>query len=339
METYRRSYGEDIYFIGCAGGFEGELVTARGLELQLIPGGPFARQNSFGKLRALASLAHGIVRARSLLRAKNTGLVVGLGGYASIGAVLAARSLAIPTVIHEANVRPGLANQVLRRVVDRVLLGWDESAEFFPGSTVQVTGNPVLPEILTSASAKRSGDGEHRILVLGGSTGSRFLNRNAPLLLARVRQAGVGFSVLHQCGRHDQKSIRSTYSSAGIPADVESYVHDMAGAYRSASFVVSTAGGLTLAELAAVGLPALLVPLGEAADRHQSPNAEAFARLSGAMWVSEEHWELASLSVQVAALLGDPGRWQEQVRRLRGMARPDSAKEIASLCRSFLGRQ
>lgn len=335
MQAYRESVGADVYFIGCRGGFETDLVPARGFALELLPGAPWARQDGRGKFRSIAALARGIRHARALLRDRRTELVIGLGGYASMGAVLAARSLGIPCVIHEANIYPGLANQVLRMCADRVLLGWEESSKSFSRSFAHVTGNPVVPEIL-AAGEYRGGQDPLRIVVLGGSTGSRFLNYSAPALLARLRQDGLRFSVLHQCGLHDSSAVRAVYQQAGVEAEVREYLHDIASVYRQASFVITTAGGLTLAELAAVGLPSLLVPMKEAANHHQIANAKSFANLTGGIWVAQEHWDEAKLAPQLAELLRNAERLRAQSQRIRKLARPHAARDIVLLCERLL---
>lgn len=335
MQAYRESMNADVYFIGCRGGFENELVPARGFALELLPGAPWARQDSRGKLRSLSELVSGIRHARALLRAKRTQLVIGLGGYASMGAVLAARSLGIPSVIHEANIHPGLANQVLRVCANRVLLGWEECSKSFAGSIAHVTGTPVLSEILAVGEYPAAGK-PLRIVVLGGSTGSRFLNRKAAALLALLQRQGLSFSVLHQCGLHDSSAVRALYREAGVEADVQEYVRDIAAVYAQASFVITAAGGLTLAELAAIGLPSLLVPMREAANNHQIANARTFAGLTGGLWVEQEDWDAARLAPELCALLRDPAKLRAQARRIRNLARPHAAHDIVRLCEELI---
>jgi UDP-N-acetylglucosamine--N-acetylmuramyl-(pentapeptide) pyrophosphoryl-undecaprenol N-acetylglucosamine transferase len=203
MSAYQQSVGAEVYFIGCQGGFETQLVPSHGYDLEIIQGGPYARQSLWGKLRSLVGLARGILTARRLLKSRETNLVIGLGGYASVGTVLAARLLGIRSVIHEANVFPGLANRLTAGLSDCVFVGWDEARSSFPGSKTVVTGNPIEAAIASAASQRMDTcwqAGPRRILVTGGSLGSQFLNRKVPVLLESVRALGIPIAVRHQTG-------------------------------------------------------------------------------------------------------------------------------------------
>lgn len=338
MLAYRDICDADVYFIGCGGSYENRLVPARGFELATIPGAPFARTALAGKIRAVAALTHGIVSARQLLSARQTQLVIGVGGYASAGAVLAAQTLGIPTVIHEANVVAGLANRVVARFADRVLIGWDEAGASFPKRAVAFTGNPVLPEIAAVSPLLRPG-GEHqpvKVLVTGGSTGSTFLNNHVPELLTALNKCGVGIEVHHQSGEQDPEPIERAYARAGIPACVECFINDMVAAYRESQFVIAAAGAVTLAELSALGLPSLIVPIQAAANEHQLDNAKVYVRKFGGHWVSEAEWNVNMLVSRLRTTLIDPGKLAEQSRRLHASSRADAAVQIVHQCESVL---
>ncbi len=341
MATYQADFDADVYFIGCEGGFEIQLVPAAGFELHIIPGAPYLRQNLFGKLRSVVSLVRGALTARKLLKAKQTELVIGLGGYASLGTVLAARMLGIHAVIHEANVFPGLANRMIGSLSDRVFVGWEQAGAFFRGSKTVLTGNPVRPAIaamVNQPSREQSGRGGlRRILVTGGSQGSPFLNERVPMLLARVQELGVPIAVRHQAGEGGTERVRREYQRLGMEARVEAFIQDMAEAYGEAEFVIAAAGALTLAELAMAGLPALLVPLTAAAKGHQIANAKAYAEHAGGTWVPEDGWDLEPLAKRVAATLADVDALSVQAQRLREMARPDAARTLVQECEALLG--
>ena len=188
------------------------------------------------------------------------------------------------TALHEANVVPGLTNRFLARLVDRVYLGWAAAQDSFRKASTLVSGNPIRPEVAAvgAARARVPGvDGRARILVTGGSQGSPFLNEHAPELLRRVAALGVPIDIRHQTGQHDPEPVRRAYDRAGLAAEVDRHIDDMPVAYRAADFAVVCPGAITLAELAAAGLPCLLVPLGKAAGDHQTPNAVAFAEATG----------------------------------------------------------
>ena len=335
MTAYQANFDADIYFIGCRDGFETRLIPASGFELQIIPGAPYVRQTVTEKAWALLELARGTLVARRLLKARETELVIGLGGYASLGAILGAKLLGIPSVIHEANVFPGLANRMIGSLADRVFLGWEQAGARFQTKSV-VTGNPVRQDIKWLAPQLQERGGDRRILVTGGSAGSPFLNENVPLMLAKVRDLGVRIEIRHQAGAGETELVRARYRGQGMEAQVEEFMDDMAAVYRESDYVITAAGALTLAELAMAGLPALLVPQSAAANGHQIANAEVFSRLSGGAWVREEEWDSERLARGMAGTLGDLKALHAQAARLRKMATPNAARTLVEECESFL---
>ena len=337
MAAYQSGFDADVYFIGCEGGFETQLIPAEGFELQIIPGAPYARQNLRGKLRSLAALLRGTFAARRLLKNKQTDLVIGLGGYASMGSILAARSLGIRSVIHEANVFPGLANRMIGSLSDRVFVGWEEASAAFRPSITRVTGNPVRPAMAVVAGEPKEGHaGPRRILITGGSLGSPFLNDKVPPLLARVRELGVPLEIRHQTGAGETEKIRREYARLGMDACVEPFIDRMGEAYHQADFVIAAAGALTLAELAMFGLPSLLVPLAKAANGHQIANARLFAERSGATWIPEHAWDTERLAEILAASLGDLLTLRSQTQRLRAMSAPNAARTLVEACEALM---
>ena len=179
-------------------------------------------------------------------------------------------------------------------------------------------------------------DGRLRLLVCGGSLGSPFLNRRVPELATALGAAGVAVEVWHQAGERPLDEIRAAYAAAGIAARVEAHVDDMAAAYRWADVAVACAGAATLAELAAAGLPVMLVPYASASDDHQSDNAAAFAAATGAPWTRESDWNAVTLAAALAPLARDPAQWQTQSRRIHPLARPDAADAVVSACAEIL---
>jgi UDP-N-acetylglucosamine--N-acetylmuramyl-(pentapeptide) pyrophosphoryl-undecaprenol N-acetylglucosamine transferase len=339
MAAYQATFGAETYFIGCEGGFETQLVLAGGFDLEIIPGAPYARQSLAGKLRALLRLFQGTLTARRLLKAKQTDLVIGVGGYASLGTLLAARTLGIPSVIHEANIFPGLANRLLGGLSERVFLGWDQARSSFRGCKVVMTGNPVRPGLAARAiqpREKRPREGRRRILVTGGSLGSPFLNDKVPALLARVLELGVPLVVRHQAGVGGLEGVRREYERLGIASLVDRFIDDMAEAYCEADFVIAAAGALTLAELAMFGLPSLLVPQQAAANGHQIANAKVYSDHAGGAWVSEPGWDTELLARQVASTLVDFDALSAQAQRLLELARPNAARQLVEECEALL---
>ena len=337
LEEYRLlDPAAELLFIGSGYGFESRLAPAHGVRLVTLPSSPFMRQGLAGRLRAGCNFLRAAWAARRVLRMERPDLVLGLGGYASAGGVLAAKMLGIPALIHEANVRPGVANRILGPVADRVFVAWEETRKSFAKERTLLTGNPIAREIGAAAARRQSGTREVSLLVAGGSEGSPFLNQHAPALAAAVQGAGVPLRVLHQCGWGDTEGIAAEYARLGVTARVESFVEDMAGVYAESDFAVCCAGAITLSELAASGLPAAVVPLSGAADDHQTPNAAAYARLTGALHRSPMDWNCEELAAELAAILRDRAALETLSATAKAAAKPNAARAILDACEELL---
>lgn len=337
-ENYEQTHTNvDLLFIGTPHGLESRLIPVYGHRLHMVEGSPLHGVGLTSKLASLKRLLFGFVKARHLLQANGTKLVIGFGGYGSGAALLAGLSLGLRTVIHEANEVPGLTNKFLGRLVDRVYLGGGTAAWAFPKSKTLVTGNPIRPEIGAGRQrrAKVPGSPVH-ILVTGGSQGSAFLNRNAPELLTKVQDHGIRVEITHQTGEFDPTPVKEVYKTAGLSASVVPYIEDMPRAYGRADFAVACSGSQTIAELAASRLPALLVPLSGSAGDHQAANARVFAEAGGGFWVREESWNVDSLSARMASFLGDIERWKRASDSAGRLATPNAAWELISDCEALM---
>lgn len=328
LRTYRTEFGAQGFFIGCPGGMEGRIVRDSGERLETIPGAPTTGRSAIGKAEALLSLGRGVAAGRALLRREGTQLVVGFGSYAATGACLAAWSLGIPVVIHEANAAFGKANRLLLPVSQRVCVAFDN----FPGSHKVVrTGTPCRP----TRPFLPSSDGRLRVLVIGGSQGSPHLNHEAPRLLAAVNQ-GRALRVIHLTGGFGAADVGRAYRALGVEAHVEQFSYAMPALYAQTDFVLACAGGGCLAEIANHALPSLLVPLAGAADDHQVRNAREFSRNTGCLWVREAEWDTASLARRLAGLLGSPDAFGQIKARTAAWALPDACQRIIAVCEELL---
>jgi UDP-N-acetylglucosamine--N-acetylmuramyl-(pentapeptide) pyrophosphoryl-undecaprenol N-acetylglucosamine transferase len=271
-----------------------------------------------------------------MLRGFSAGVVLGVGGYASFPAVLAACLLRIPTVIHEQNAYPGLANRWLGRVVSAVALSFQGAEVFFPRGRASVTGNPVRAEIRPGAPgpARRRWDlspERFTVLIFGGSQGAHRLNGAALEALPRLLDVRDRIQFLHATGTQDLPQVRAAYAQGGFRARIEPFLEDMGTAYAAADFVIARAGASTIFELAAVGKPALLVPYPHAANDHQRLNAEAMLRAGGAWTVPDQYCDGERLAASVQAALEKPELLAQMGTRARSLARPDAADQIVDL--------
>ncbi|MFI5365351.1 MAG: undecaprenyldiphospho-muramoylpentapeptide beta-N-acetylglucosaminyltransferase [Candidatus Binatia bacterium] len=321
-------------FIGTGDGFEARIVPRNGYALHAVAAAPLFGVGLAAKVRAGGTLCLGIVQARRVLRAQRVDMVLGLGGYASASAVLAGWSLGLRTAVHEANIEPGLTNRFLARFADRAYVGFEATGHGFPRSKVVVTGNPVRPDVAADTAPRRPPPGGRpfRVLVTGGSSGAPFFNAHVPGLLEQVARCGLRVEVRHQTGDCDIEGVQRRYAAAGIPAAVNSYIDDMADVYRWADFAITRSGAATIAELAASGLPALLVPLPTAAWDHQTANAVAFAHTGSGSWVSEHDWQPERLAERIARLLHDACAWQAASCAAQRFAPRDAARTLVAGC-------
>ena len=286
----------EVLFVGTGSGFEVRLVPRAGFELVLVPGAPFQRTSARGKLAALASLPAGLASARHLLREREVEVVMGFGGYATVPTLVAARTLGLRTAIHEANADLGLANRRLVPVVDVVYAGFPGAGDGEEGRPV---GTPVRRTIVEAAGAPRRPARETRVLVLSGSDPSPFLDLRVPPLLARLASQVGPIAVCHQAGEALERAAAAS-ARAALEATVVPVVDDVEERYAWADVVVTRPGGGVLAELAVMGRPSLLVPLAEAAEGHQSRNAELWAERSGALRCEEAEWDEEAEEAEVA---------------------------------------
>lgn len=330
--------GCEVLFIGTPQGMEATLVPKRGWRIETVPGSRLVGGGVWAKVRGIRNLIEGVRSARRILQAEKPSLVIGVGGYASGAALLAAKTLGIPTAVHESNAIPGLTNRVLGLIVDRVYLGFAAARAEFPRDTAVLSGNPVRPEIRVLGASRHSEGGRpRRILVVGGSQGSEFLNTHVPGLVANLREHGVEVEVRHQVGKLDPAPVAAKYAEMGVTHTVDTFIDDMAAAYAWADFAVTRSGSGTVAELACAGLPALLVPFPFAAGDHQAANARAFADAGAGVWVRQGDWNEVRLCQTVREILSDAARWQAASTAGRTMAGPDAATAVVNDCQQWLG--
>jgi UDP-N-acetylglucosamine--N-acetylmuramyl-(pentapeptide) pyrophosphoryl-undecaprenol N-acetylglucosamine transferase len=274
-----------------------------GGETHILPGAGIAGRGAARAVRAVAGLAQGTLRARRLLAALDAGAIVGFGGYPSVPPILGAHLLRRrpPILLHEQNAVLGRANRFLARRADRLALGFADTARIPPGVQTCFTGNPVRPAIQAVAASPYSPPvaGDINLLVLGGSLGARVFSDVVPPAVAALPAALRGrLRIVQQCRAEDVARVRAAYDAMGVPADLAPFFSDVAERMVSAHLVISRAGASSCAEIAAVGRPAILVPLPGAIDDHQSSNARA----CGAAVVMQEEFFFEKKNQKTSAL-------------------------------------
>lgn len=341
-ELRRRQPDVEITFVGTEKGIEARVLPERGETLELIDVAPLKGRSAAELMRSLMMLPGAFSRASSIIGRRRPDLVIGVGGYASGPMLLAAAARGIPTAILEQNAHVGLTNRLIAPIAGRAYVAFEEAAEQIGKKRAKLLGNPVRRAFVDAArAAVIDPDGfearSRRIFALGGSQGARALNETVPEALATLDLKKHGVTVLHQAGAAMRDAVEARYRELGVDAEVVTFVDDMAKAYASASLVIARAGATTLAEVCAIGRPAILVPYPYAADDHQAKNAEALERAGAAVAIREEALSAETLSSEAARLLGDPAARLAMAEAARRHGRPDAAAAIVDDLFAWLG--
>jgi UDP-N-acetylglucosamine--N-acetylmuramyl-(pentapeptide) pyrophosphoryl-undecaprenol N-acetylglucosamine transferase len=323
----RDAHEAEVRFVGTARGLETRLVPEAGFPLELIHVGQLKNVSVATKFRTLGDLPLGVLRCVGLVRRFKPDVVVGVGGYASGPAMMAAILLRVPTLAFEPNAVPGLANRLVGRMVSAAAVNFEETARYF--RSAQVTGIPVRQEFF-ELDAKSVGEAK-RLLVFGGSQGARVLNEMMPKIVGRLLKEISGLTVVHQTGSRHGEATKQAYEKAGVGLDrvtVMPYLDDMVEQFRKADLVLCRSGASTVAELAASGRPALLVPFPQAADDHQRKNADAFVAAGAAVLMVEAQLTAEGLLHTLQELLMDEQRMRTMGEQAKRLAHPDAVRVI-----------
>jgi len=316
-----------VHWIGGRRGLEADLVGERGIGMTLLEVEGFGGGGVGGAVRTVLLLPRAVATAASTLLRLRPATVLGVGGYASFAGCAAAGLLGIPIVLQEQNSVPGMTNRFMAPWADLICCGLKDAVRAFPSLPADWTGNPVraaffdVPEVA-------AGD-RPRLLVLGGSQGSLFLNRTLPRALALLARAGVRPTVRHQAGVRWADVVRTSYADLEIEAEVSAFLSEPWRAVADADLVVARSGALTVSELAAAGRGALLVPFAAAAGNHQEYNARSLERAGGAVVLTEGEASPQRVAWLLEELLTDPQALAAMGKCARSLGRPGAARRIA----------
>jgi UDP-N-acetylglucosamine--N-acetylmuramyl-(pentapeptide) pyrophosphoryl-undecaprenol N-acetylglucosamine transferase len=315
-----------VWFAGTARGIESRVVPREGFELDMIRSGGLKGKSIAALAQGVALVPLGLIDAWRIVSARRPNVVIGVGGYSSGPVVLVAALRGVPTMVLEQNAVPGLTNRLVAPFVTAAAVTFDSTRRFF-GAKAFVSGNPVRPEFFTGT--KDQGPDEVRVLVFGGSQGAHAINV-AMVEAAAELAADPRLRVTHQTGERDVEMVRSAYRQAGLQADVEPFIFDMGPKLGQTDLVVCRAGATTLAEIAAAGKAAILIPLPTATDDHQRRNAEALVAAGAAEMLLQRDMTGSVLARRIRALAGDPAQRRRIAEAARRFARPDAARAIVS---------
>ena len=337
QEFKRRFPDVDIVFAGTRKGLEARVIPPLGYRLVFIKIGGLVGKGMWQRLKVIFSLPRALVQALVLLVRYQPDLVVGLGGYASAPALIAARMAAIPFVIQEQNAFPGLVNRCLSPLAAAVFTAFDQAGKRLRNRKIINAGNPVRADFVRLTKSESSNSRVFVVLVIGGSLGAHSLNETVPPALARLKEAGVPVRAMHQTGSKELEKVRENYEASGIQAEVRDFFTDMEKRYARADLVICRAGALTLAELALVGRPAILIPYPHAAHDHQQFNARFFVDKGAALLVRDQDMRREELAAMMMELYENPDRRRRMAVASAGLGRPRATAFIVDHCLQVMG--
>lgn len=334
-EFLSRDPANEVLFVGTERGIEARAVPAAGYRLELISAAGVRGKGGFSQLKAAGQMLYGYAQSRKILKTFRPDVVLGVGGYASLPMVLAARGMQVPCFIHEQNAIPGMTNKILSRLARQVFITLEESAKFFPKDKILVTGNPLRRQILEMVEKTTSPALSHhtalktfRIFVFGGSQGAHAINMAMIAALPHLADLSDRLEISHQTGEKDYTEVLNGYTGSTIPATVHPFINDMATEYAQADLIICRAGATTIAEVTACGKACLFIPFPHAVDDHQRRNAEALLKKDACLMMLEHELSGERLAAVIRSGLNDPAHLQQISELAFGLARLDAAQII-----------
>lgn len=326
--------GAEVIFIGTSRGIENRLVPVSGFELKLIEVGALNRVSLATRIKTMTALPMAVIASSRILSEFKPDVVIGVGGYASGPAMLAAALRRIPTLIFEPNVVPGFANRIVAPLATAAAVHFQETCRYFRKCTV--TGVPVRQRFFEIPS--RQTVDNPSLLLFGGSQGSHILNTVLVQSLRELASRVPGLHIVHQTGEKEYGLVTKAYLDAGISAEISPFIDNMSAAFANADLLICRSGASTVAEVTAAAKPALFVPFAGAADNHQFKNAELLARNNAAVVIEEKDLNPAGFAQQIIALLNDRTRLRAMSEAAKKLSHPDAAAHIAELAAKIAGK-
>ncbi|MDA8428655.1 MAG: undecaprenyldiphospho-muramoylpentapeptide beta-N-acetylglucosaminyltransferase [Geobacteraceae bacterium] len=344
-EFLARDPSNQVLFVGTERGIEARAVPAAGYPLELISAAGMRGKGGFSQIKGAAMMLLGYSQSRKVLKHYRPDFVLGVGGYASLPMVLAARGMQVPCFIHEQNAIPGMTNKLLARFARQVFITLEESAKFFPEDRILVTGNPLRRQILDMVARQNSPavpplterGSEHgeqgagrcfRLFVFGGSQGAHAINMAMMSALPQLADLAGRLEICHQTGEADCPAVRGAYSGSQIAASVQPFISDMATEYHKADLIICRAGATTIAEVTACGKACLFIPFPHAVDDHQRRNAEALLKKQACFMLLEHELNGERLASLVRDVMDDPALLRQTGEAAFSLARLDAARII-----------
>ncbi|MBS1816253.1 MAG: undecaprenyldiphospho-muramoylpentapeptide beta-N-acetylglucosaminyltransferase [Acidobacteria bacterium] len=324
----RDRHGASVHFIGTERGLETKLVPEAGFPISYVRVGMLKNVSLLTRAKTLGDLPRGVLHCMRLLREIDPQVVIGVGGYASGPAMIAAILKRIPTMVFEPNAVPGMVNRAVGKWVNAAAVSFSSALPYFRHA--RVTGRPVRPEFF-AISPKL--EGSPRLLVMGGSQGARALNEVVPQIASWLLANVPGLTIVHQAGARHEAATREAYERARVDArryEVHAFLNDIPAACAGADLILCRSGG-TVEELCAAGRASVLVPFPQAADDHQRKNAESMVAGGASIMILEKNMTPGALRETLRDLLMEPARLEAMGEAARKMAHPRAVEEIGEM--------
>ncbi len=334
----------DVVFVGTAAGLEASVVPREGFHVEFVRAAGLVGMSAFRKVMAVYLLFLAMIDSYRIISRYRPRLIVGSGGYASFATVFAGVTRMIPTIILEQNSVPGLANRLLGKFVDVVCVTYQESMRFFPKNKTYLTGNPIRERVLKGSkvsACKLFGLEKDRftILVFGGSLGAHSINQSIVESLQYLLDLRNDIQFLHQTGEKDYGYVRDAYRNYGFSGVAAPFIFQMAEAYAICDMIVSRAGASTLAEITAVGRPAILVPYPFAAANHQEHNARKMERLDAAFMVPDREMDGKIVADRIKELYVNEDLREEMRQNCGSLGQRNAAGKVCGMAMALIGRR
>jgi UDP-N-acetylglucosamine--N-acetylmuramyl-(pentapeptide) pyrophosphoryl-undecaprenol N-acetylglucosamine transferase len=326
-------YHADVLFIGTARGIETRLVPAAGFQLHLITVGALNRVDLATRVKTLFDLPRAIAQSARMITEFRPDVMIGVGGYASGPAMIAASFMNVPMMAFEPNVIPGIANRLVAPMVRSAAVHFPATQRYFRNAAV--TGVPVRSEFFHVPL--RLPDAPLTLLVFGGSQGAHAINVAVMESLTALAKAVPGIHLIHQTGEKDYEAAQDAAAKAGISAEVSRFIDDMPGAFARADLLLCRSGASTVAEITAAAKPAIFVPLPTAADDHQRHNAKTLSDAGAARLLPQSELTADRLTQEIVSLIGNPAVLTQMGVAAHRFAHPHAATQIAAMAARLAG--
>lgn len=327
-ELTRRFGNLEVLFVVGKKRMEEEIISRAGYSTRSIDVEGMLGKGILGGMKAISKIVVSSFQSLGIVRDFRPHLVVGVGGYSSGPVCLVAWLTGIPTAIHEQNSYPGLTNRLLSAFAKRIFISFEQTGTYFKGKPTILTGNPVRDDLIGTKPSARKDKERFVILVVGGSQGARAINRAVLDALKDLKGEGLFPLTIHQTGTIDLETVLEGYRTHGIEGEVKPFIEDMASAYAMADLVICRAGATTIAELAALGKPSILIPFPHATHDHQAMNADSLLREGAADMILEKDLTGGVLAERIKRYMQHAEELEAMSLRAFQAGRPRAAERI-----------